>query len=58
MGYRLEIYTCKYTDCGGKLYGYVDDEELYELKVGSGLTNVIMFIKTIIGIMVHRTNVC
>lgn len=32
MGYRLEVYKCEYTDCGGKLYGYLDDEELYTLK--------------------------
>lgn len=32
MGYRLEVSEVKPTICGGKLYGYVEDEELKELK--------------------------
>ena len=38
MGYRLEIskleYARKleYVGCGGKLFGYIDDEELHECK--------------------------
>lgn len=27
MGYRLEMSEIKYSACGGKLYGYVDDEK-------------------------------
>lgn len=27
MGYRLEISEITYKACGGKLYGYLDDEE-------------------------------
>lgn len=33
MGYRLEISKIKYTGvCGGKLYGYTDDETLHKMK--------------------------
>lgn len=27
MGYRLEMSKIKHSACGGKLYGYVDDEK-------------------------------
>lgn len=32
MGYRLEIYKIEYVACGGKLYGYVEDETLEKCK--------------------------
>lgn len=33
MGYRLEISEVKYTgDCGGKLFGYIDEEELHNCR--------------------------
>ena len=34
MGYRLEISEVKYTDgdCGGKLFGYISEEELHKCK--------------------------
>ena len=32
MGYRLEISKLDYAACGGKLYGYIDDETLEKLK--------------------------
>lgn len=33
MGYRLETSEVKYTgDCGGKLFGYISEEELHKCK--------------------------
>lgn len=33
MGYRLEISEVNYTgDCGGKLFGYISEEELHKCK--------------------------
>ena len=33
MGYRLEISKLEYTgDCGGKLFGYISDEQLHDCK--------------------------
>ena len=32
MGYRLEISKLEHADCGGKLFGYIEDEELHECK--------------------------
>ena len=33
MGYRLEIPKLEYTgDCGGKLFGYISDEQLHDCK--------------------------
>lgn len=32
MGYRLEISEVKYKACGGKLYGYCDEEKLKSYK--------------------------
>ena len=32
MGYRLEIYKAEYTYCGGKLFGYINEEDLPRCK--------------------------
>lgn len=32
MGYRLEIYKAEYLECGGKLFGYISDEDLHKCK--------------------------
>ena len=32
MGYRLEISKLEYSDCGGKLFGYIFTEELHTCK--------------------------
>lgn len=32
MGYRLEISKIEHVYCGGKLYGYVPEEQLKQLK--------------------------
>lgn len=32
MGYRLEIYKAEYTYCGGKLFGYISEENLPKCK--------------------------
>ena len=32
MGYRLEVSKIDYVYCGGKLYGYVSEEKLKQLK--------------------------
>lgn len=32
MGYRLEISKIEHSACGGKLYGYIPDNELKNLK--------------------------
>lgn len=32
MGYRLEISKLEYTDCGGKLFGYIDEDDLHTCK--------------------------
>lgn len=32
MGYRLEISKLEYADCGGKLFGYISEEELHTCK--------------------------
>lgn len=33
MGYRLEISEVKYTgECGGKLFGYIDEKKLHDCK--------------------------
>lgn len=39
MGYRLEISKLEYAACGGKLYGYIDDEILEKLKSYQWLLN-------------------
>ena len=32
MGYRLEISKVEYLDCGGKLFGYINTDELHKCK--------------------------
>ena len=32
MGYRLEISKLEYLDCGGKLFGYMETDELHKCK--------------------------
>ena len=32
MGYRLEISKLDYSDCGGKLFGYISKEDLHTCK--------------------------
>lgn len=32
MGYRLEVSTIKYCCCGGKLYGYISDDDMKKCK--------------------------
>ena len=40
MGYRLEISEVKYTgECGGKLFGYISDEELHACRSWQWLKN-------------------
>ena len=41
MGYRLEIYKGIFTGfTGGKLYGYIDDEKIKDLKSYQYLVNI------------------
>ena len=32
MGYRLEVYKLEHAESGGKLFGYISDEELHTCK--------------------------
>ena len=39
MGYRLEVSSVVYSDCGGKLFGYISDEEMHNCKSWQWLKN-------------------
>lgn len=39
MGYRLETSKLEYAECGGKLFGYISEEELHQCKSWQWLRN-------------------